>query len=248
MAHVMTGFGPITNTYESPARTKALLGGAGSCLWKQLINGMHLTGNWNCIEYLVVPAGASIGEHTHLRTEEIYYILSGAATMTVNGEQVAVSAGDLIMNPINGRHGIANDTGEDMEFLVVEVFPGENSSGYLPERVPVRAKLTPGTPVDGTAPAGAFATLDLSGYFSGDWAEFFVARIEPSGQLGPFTRDDRDQVLFVVEGQAEIAFGDESVSGSAGLTAAVPAGVTRTVRNKSTGGALEVLSTEVFVR
>jgi mannose-6-phosphate isomerase-like protein (cupin superfamily) len=247
MTDVMTGFGPITNTYEAPGKTASLIGGAGTCLWKQLVNGMHLTGDWNCIEYLVVPAGASIGEHTHLRTEEIYYILSGTAVMSINGERVEVSAGDLITNPIGGRHGIANEAGEDMEFLVVEVFPGEDSSGYFPERIPVREELTPGSPFNDGNSAAAFAKLDLSGHFSGDWADFVVTRIEPSGQLGPFIRDDRDQVLFVVEGRAEIEFGGDAVAGSAGLTIAIPAALSRTIRNASSGGPLEVVSTEVFV-
>jgi mannose-6-phosphate isomerase-like protein (cupin superfamily) len=243
MSHVITGYGPITNTYEAPGRTANLIGGLGTCLWKQLVNGMHLTGDWNCIEYLVVPAGASIGEHTHLRTEEIYYIVSGAATMTINGETVEVFAGDLITNPINGRHGIANETGEDMEFVVVEVFPGDDPAGFLPERVPVRTRLEPAAEFP-----GELASLDLAPYFSGDWANFSVARLDPGGTFGPVTRDDRDQVFYVVEGQGEIRFGDDAVSGSAGLTVAVPAGLPRTVVNQSSSDALEVISTEVFVR
>src|SRR5918994_5417361 len=120
-------FGPVSNDAEHCGATRRLIGGDGTCHWKTLINGMHLNGNWNVIEYLHVPTGASIGTHTHLRTEEIYYITSGRARMEINGEPLEVAAGDLVTNPIGGRHGIANPTGEDMTFYVVEVFPAPDS-------------------------------------------------------------------------------------------------------------------------
>src|SRR5450432_1597843 len=100
MTETLTTFGPISNDATGLGMTRNLVGGEGTCLWKQLMAGMHLGGTWNCIEYVVIPPNSSCGEHTHNRTEEIYYIVSGKATMKMNGETFEVTAGDLITTPI----------------------------------------------------------------------------------------------------------------------------------------------------
>ncbi len=86
-------YGPITNTTESLGITRQLVGGEGACRWKMLMYGMHLGLPWNTVEYVVIPPGASCGEHVHARTEEIYYILEGSATMHINGSRLEVTAG-----------------------------------------------------------------------------------------------------------------------------------------------------------
>jgi hypothetical protein len=78
-------YGPITNTIEGLGRTRALVGGEGVCHWKMLLYGMHLGHPWHTVEFVVIPPGASCGEHTHSDTEEIYYLLSGRATMYLDG-------------------------------------------------------------------------------------------------------------------------------------------------------------------
>jgi mannose-6-phosphate isomerase-like protein (cupin superfamily) len=88
------------------------------------LNGMHLTGRWNRVEYVVLPPGSSCGEHVHRATEEIYYILAGAPVMHIDGERVDVQAGDVITETIGAAHTITNHGDHDMEMYVIEVFPG----------------------------------------------------------------------------------------------------------------------------
>jgi mannose-6-phosphate isomerase-like protein (cupin superfamily) len=52
-------------------------------------------------------------------------------------------------------------------------------------------------------------------------------------------------VLFVVSGLVEITFGDESISGGAGLCIGLPAQVSRTVCNASLKEPLEMIRAEV---
>jgi mannose-6-phosphate isomerase-like protein (cupin superfamily) len=231
-------FGPISNDAQHCGTTRRLIGGDGTCQWKTLINGMHLNGNWNVIEYLHVPPGASIGTHTHLRTEEIYYITSGRARMDVNGTPVDVAAGDLVTNPIYGRHGIANPTVEDMTFYVVEVFPAEDPSGYSPERIPIHERLEN----DGNGIRQA--TVDLAPKFSGDWGSFTVLELAPGSRVGPVALNGLEQVLHVVRGAATVDVDGEAMTGAAGLTVSVPPGVACSVENVGRD-ALEIAITEV---
>lgn len=240
-------YGAISNDTLHPGTTRQLLGGSGVCSWKQLINGMHLDRHLHCVEFVLVPPGASIGLHTHDRTEEIYYILRGCATMSVNGEQRQVQAGDLLTTPIGGQHSIANTSEQAMAFFVVEVFPGSAGTLREPVHIPLRAQMQACASLRG-AENGTIcaASLDLSWYLSGNWADFAVAELSPAGQLGPYALSGRDEVLFVVEGQAEIAFGDDHVSGEAGLCLAVPADMPRCIHNASCDEPLEVIWTDVY--
>jgi mannose-6-phosphate isomerase-like protein (cupin superfamily) len=230
-------FGPVSNDAEHCGATRRLIGGEGTCRWKTLINGMHLNGNWNVIEYLHVPAGASIGTHTHLRTEEIYYITSGRARMEINGAPVDVAAGDVITNPIGGRHGIANPTSEDMTFFVVEVFPAADSSGYEPRRIAMHERLAG----DGGIRR---ATVDLAPEFSGDWGSFTVLELEPGARVGPHALDGVEQVVYVVGGAASVEVAGETIAGTAGLTVSVPPGVPAAIEARGSATA-EIAVTEV---
>src|SRR5437763_17047178 len=49
----------------------------------------------------VLPAGAAVGRHFHIETEEIYYILRGAGRMTVGDEVREVTAGGASSIPRN---------------------------------------------------------------------------------------------------------------------------------------------------
>lgn len=62
-----------------------------------------------------IPVGASEGVHVHNLTDprlgpydEYYYIIEGQGTMTIDGEKIAVTAGDHVHTPLEVPHGIEN--------------------------------------------------------------------------------------------------------------------------------------------
>ena len=237
-------YGPITNTTESLGITRQLVGGEGACRWKMLMYGMHLGLPWNTVEYVVIPPGASCGEHVHARTEEIYYILEDSATMHINGSRLEVTAGDLITTPIGVRHGIANHTAQDMVLFVVEVFPG-SGAGHEPTRISLPKRLRETAAFRGTDGPIRVVTINVAEWLTGAWRAFTLAEIPPAGTLGPYQRDEGVEVWFVVQGQANIAFGEESISGTAGLCVAVPVGMPRSISNTASELPLALICTEV---
>jgi mannose-6-phosphate isomerase-like protein (cupin superfamily) len=64
-----------------------------------------------------LAVGAATIPHHHAVTEEIYYILSGSAEMTLGEETRAVGPGDAIAIPPGLRHTIRNTGGEELVFL-----------------------------------------------------------------------------------------------------------------------------------
>ena len=94
---------------EFPAgrRTRVLLGENGA------INGDHF-----CQGYVVIYPGGSIPAHEH-ETVESYTILRGGGEMTVDGETLPVSEGDLVYMKPWQKHGLVNTGKGDLHMMFV---------------------------------------------------------------------------------------------------------------------------------
>jgi mannose-6-phosphate isomerase-like protein (cupin superfamily) len=243
MATVVRGerrpFGPICNDTSGLATTHRQVGGEGVCRWKMLMNGMHLEGDWNCVEYVVIEPGGSVGEHVHVRTEEIYYIVSGRAVVTMDGVELDAVPGDLVTTPIGSSHAIANRTDEDMHFFVVEVFPGDGPAA-APAHVHVPDRCTDAALLGSTE-------VDLTPYFTGDWRRFRLVGL-PGGGYEEATSPEHTEVLHVLDGAAAITVDGQRYTGGAGLSVAVPPRLPRRVDNLDGERPLRLIGTEVAVR
>jgi len=70
---------------------------------------------------VVVKPGSTVGTHRHGDNEEMYVILSGTGTMTIDGTPTRIKAGDMILNRAGGEHGLVNDSDADIDILVLQV-------------------------------------------------------------------------------------------------------------------------------
>ena len=76
----------------------------------------------NFIDLCIVPAGSSIGVHTHgPDDEEIYVVVEGRGRMTVDDRSFDVGPGDVIVNRPGGTHGLVNDGADPLRLIVVDV-------------------------------------------------------------------------------------------------------------------------------
>ena len=66
-----------------------------------------------------LPPGSSIGVHPHYEDGEIYLILQGQATVTEDGQDYLLNAGDSEYCTGGHTHGIANDSDEPLVFLAI---------------------------------------------------------------------------------------------------------------------------------
>ncbi len=65
----------------------------------------------------VLHPGAAIGYHPQ-KEDEVYYILSGAGTMQMNGKEFPVTPGDAILTRPGSSHGL-KQTGKDDLVLII---------------------------------------------------------------------------------------------------------------------------------
>jgi len=86
-------------------------------------------------EARLAPGCATIPHH-HAVTEEIYYILSGVAEMTLAAESRTVRPGDAIAIPPGVRHTIRNVGREELVFLCTCAPGYEHADTFLDDPQP----------------------------------------------------------------------------------------------------------------
>lgn len=76
--------------------------------------------NWDFFGYAKLPVGAEIKNHQHNETDEIYFIIKGSATMSMDGVEHIVSQGDCILTRKGSCHSV-KDVTKPLEFVAIEI-------------------------------------------------------------------------------------------------------------------------------
>lgn len=80
----------------------------------------RMAGDTNCkILHGRLPAGATIGLHTHEDSAEIIFFLSGTGKMLLDGETETIAAGLCHYCPKGSSHAMINEGDEDITFYAV---------------------------------------------------------------------------------------------------------------------------------
>lgn len=111
----------IKNLYQAPKEWVVAHEGHGKILFHRPFSTEDFQTDLSFVDYVEIPPGCSIGEHLHGDNEELYFIIDGKGSMTVNDEAMEVSAGDLIVNKRGWKHGLTNESDRELKVLVWEV-------------------------------------------------------------------------------------------------------------------------------
>lgn len=76
---------------------------------------------WNCFAVGELPVGATAGYHKHEDTDEIFYIINGEATITIDKESQKIKKGDIILTRMGSSHEITK-VRKKLKFIIVEIF------------------------------------------------------------------------------------------------------------------------------
>lgn len=92
--------------------------------WGDVCDGWHLakTDALSVIQERV-PHGAAEVRHYHNRAEQFFYVLSGQATMEVDGDLLKLTPNQGIHIPAGTPHQLSNRDIEDLQFIVVSTPP-----------------------------------------------------------------------------------------------------------------------------
>jgi mannose-6-phosphate isomerase-like protein (cupin superfamily) len=94
-------------------------GGAGEVEILHILKKEDTKGKIRLFAKILLKNGCSIGFHTHETEDEVFYILSGTATVNDAGKDYTAIAGDVIVTGNGAGHSIGNAGEEPLEVLAV---------------------------------------------------------------------------------------------------------------------------------
>jgi len=99
--------------------TEKARGGVGITIFDHILEKTEMLTNCRMFTKITLEQGASIGYHKHEKEEDIYYIITGVATVCDNGETRTVYPGEVVYTGDGGSHSIANDGEVPLEFVSI---------------------------------------------------------------------------------------------------------------------------------
>jgi mannose-6-phosphate isomerase-like protein (cupin superfamily) len=97
---------------------EAMRGGLGKALLREYIAPGEMTGV-EFVSVVTLEPGASVGEHIHEGTEELYLVLEGSGVATLDAARFDVGQGDSYLVRDGHSHGLENGTGLPLTFVAV---------------------------------------------------------------------------------------------------------------------------------
>ena len=65
----------------------------------------------------VVQGRITTDYHDHQDKEQVYYFIKGRGKMLIDGKEYPVTAGDAVHLPPKTKHGVINDSEDEIEYL-----------------------------------------------------------------------------------------------------------------------------------
>jgi len=93
-------------------------GGTGTVMYRRLLGPAQFYTPWAYMDEVSIPAGASIGAATDPDMSEVYFVLSGAGTVTVNGETASIKQYDAIPVDLGQTRSFAQSGSEPLHMLM----------------------------------------------------------------------------------------------------------------------------------
>jgi mannose-6-phosphate isomerase-like protein (cupin superfamily) len=104
-------------------------GGHGMVHYRRALDTTVFSGPWAYVDQVVLEPGSSIGPHYHAEVAEVYYVMSGTASITTRtqsrrgppAETAKIRAGDAIPIQLDEIHSVVNDGEAPLEIMIIGI-------------------------------------------------------------------------------------------------------------------------------
>jgi len=96
-------------------------GGTGTVQYRRALGPAVFRTPWSYVDHVLVPPGASLGRDQQADMSEVYYILGGEGTVTVDGETAPIRTGDAIPVRTNQAKSFAVTGSQPLEMMIIGV-------------------------------------------------------------------------------------------------------------------------------
>jgi len=107
-------------------------------LYRRVLGPEVFSTNWDHVDHVVIPAG-STATRTLEGMEEVYYVVKGSGSVTINDNKSAFKSDGAIYGLLGEKVVLANEGTEDVELLVIGVGV-DKKKGFTQQRYPLAPK------------------------------------------------------------------------------------------------------------
>ena len=166
--------------------------------------------DWDHVDHLVISADSTTGPRQLEGMEEVYYVIKGAGTVSINNEKISVKANDAFYGKLGEKIALSCDNKEGLEVLVIGITPSKDKGLNISK--PLLKPKAVALQMDFIVPkenAAAFEKMYYSiyvpamtvqqGYLSSKLLRLFSEDIAKSIQAEPTTYNYQIQISFDTE-------------------------------------------------
>jgi len=113
----------------------AMDGGTGTVLYRRALDPTVFSTPWSYVDHLLIPPGASVGKAAQADMSEVYYILSGAGEVTIDGETAAIREGDAVPVDLGQARALKATGTAPLELMVIGVARNLQAKAQYRERM-----------------------------------------------------------------------------------------------------------------